>query len=275
MGTQPGYWAVLPSPVRYDRTLTATAKLLYAEISGLMQIDGYCWATDRYFAELFGVSEATISRALRTLRDAGYIRIDRTTNAKGTERHIYAGLMPGGGGPVKNEGTLRGTVKNDETPPGGPVKNEGTPPSEDAELELNQGNSTGYDSRSIDDPGNKEELFNPPKKQEKKPPESVPRWKPERFAAFYAYYPLHKGRQAAVHAWDKLRPDDVLIARMGRALRQQMQSDEWQRGIGIPHPSTWLNQQRWEDEVELKLRPPDRAAAEATDVEYWTPEMSL
>ena len=27
-----------------------------------------------------------------------------------------------------------------------------------------------------------------------------------------------------------------------------MESEEWQRGIGIPYASTWLNNRRWEDE---------------------------
>lgn len=119
-----GYWAVLPASVRYDRRLTRTAKLLYAEISSLAQVDGYCWATDKYFADLFGYSPATITRALRTLRDGGYIYMDHTANPKGSERHIYCGLDPRQGGIVKNDGTLDGTVKNDDTPT---VKNDGTP----------------------------------------------------------------------------------------------------------------------------------------------------
>ena len=35
---------------------------------------------------------------------------------------------------------------------------------------------------------------------------------------------------------------------MARALKRQMASEEWQRGIGIPYASTWLNNRRWEDE---------------------------
>ena len=36
--------------------------------------------------------------------------------------------------------------------------------------------------------------------------------------------------------------------RIGRALTLQKASPEWQAGIGIPHASTYLNQQRWTDE---------------------------
>lgn len=129
MAINPGYWAVIPANIRYDRQLTNTAKLLYAEISCLAQTDGYCWATDKYFSELFICSESTISRAIRSLADGGYIRIEKTSNIKGSERHIFCGFYPENlreGGPVKNDGTLEGTRKNDGR---GPVKNDGTPPS--------------------------------------------------------------------------------------------------------------------------------------------------
>ena len=36
---------------------------------------------------------------------------------------------------------------------------------------------------------------------------------------------------------------------MAKGLKKAMASEEWQRGIGIPHASTWLNKQRWTDET--------------------------
>ena len=77
---------------------------------------------------------------------------------------------------------------------------------------------------------------------------AAPDWKPERFADFWAAYPCGRSKQAAIKAWDKLKPDDALLVVMARALKRQMASEEWQRGIGIPYASTWLNNRRWEDE---------------------------
>lgn len=125
MPSTPGLWAVIPAAVRYDRGLTQTAKLLYAEITSLAQSDGFCWASDAYFAELFDCSVPTISRALRSLRDAGHIWIEKTANAKGTERHIYCGPAPLQGGLIKNDDTLDDMIKNDQTPL---IKNDQTPP---------------------------------------------------------------------------------------------------------------------------------------------------
>ena len=87
-------------------------------------------------------------------------------------------------------------------------------------------------------------------------PKAAPDWNPERFAAFWAYYPLHKSKQAAIKAWDKLKPSDELLAVIGKALRRQIAEEqakakkerrpfEWKL-----YASTYLNNARWTDAEE-------------------------
>lgn len=93
--------------------------------------------------------------------------------------------------------------------------------------------------------------------RKKREAKTAPDWKPERFAGFWEYYRTHcrgESKQAAIRAWDRLRPDDALIDQMGMALRKQIQSQDWQAGIGIPYASTWLNNRRWEDEPKAADR---------------------
>lgn len=70
---KPNYYAVIPANVRYDKDLTANAKLLYGEISALAQKDGVCYATNKYFAELYNVSQVSISKWINSLVYKKYI----------------------------------------------------------------------------------------------------------------------------------------------------------------------------------------------------------
>ena len=50
---KPNYYAVVPANVRYSRDLSSTAKLIYGEIAALANKEGYCFASNAYFASLF------------------------------------------------------------------------------------------------------------------------------------------------------------------------------------------------------------------------------
>lgn len=68
------YYAVIPANVRYDKSLTDGAKLLYGEITALCNQEGYCWASDTYFMNLYKVSRSTIQRWFNQLENKGYIK---------------------------------------------------------------------------------------------------------------------------------------------------------------------------------------------------------
>ena len=84
----PSFYAVIPASVRYDKTIPANAKLLYGEITALCNQEGYCWASNGYFAELYDVSETSISKWISALAKAGYIYIE-SNKEKGNARLIY------------------------------------------------------------------------------------------------------------------------------------------------------------------------------------------
>lgn len=71
------------------------------------------------------------------------------------------------------------------------------------------------------------------------------------FEAFYAAYPRKVKPKDARKAWDKLKPDDALQARILTAIAAQKCSQQWTKDGGqfIPYPATWLNGGEWDNEV--------------------------
>ena len=70
------------------------------------------------------------------------------------------------------------------------------------------------------------------------------------FDEFWAEYPKKVGKDAARKAFDKRKPSRDLLVRMLASIRAQAQTLAWQKDGGqfIPHPATWLNEGRWQDE---------------------------
>ncbi|MDD2840738.1 MAG: helix-turn-helix domain-containing protein, partial [Rickettsiales bacterium] len=92
---QPNYYAIIPANIRYDKNLNSTEKLLYAEITALCDKEGYCWASNNYFAEILNKLPAYVSQVLTKLSKKEYITVEIEKNNKGTFRKIYIGKIIG------------------------------------------------------------------------------------------------------------------------------------------------------------------------------------
>jgi uncharacterized protein YdaU (DUF1376 family) len=74
---------------------------------------------------------------------------------------------------------------------------------------------------------------------------------PPGFSEFWNAYPRKVGKEKAFLEWKKRRPDRAMLDVMLAAIATQKQSRDWLKDHGefIPHPSTWLHQGRWLDEL--------------------------
>ena len=89
---QPSYYSILTANVRYDPRLKnhADCKVLYSEITALSNKQGYCHATNKYFAKLYDRPVPTISKWINILKDCGYLKVVMIKDGKQIkERHIY------------------------------------------------------------------------------------------------------------------------------------------------------------------------------------------
>lgn len=245
-GEQVAYWAVIPADIRYDPEVKASAKLLYGELTALCNKEGFCWASNEYFAKLYGLSTATVSRLVSQLEKRGYIRCEMVPTKTGSQRRIYAGMFFVS---EKKEGVDENVKRGiDENVKRGVDENVKGGLDENVKQNNTSINNTPY---------------SPPRRdgapmRKTRCGKNAPSWKPERFASFWAYYPRGENKQAAIRAWDKLRPSDELIDLMAMSLRRQMATEAWSRGIGIPYASTWLNNRRWEDQLKAPPVTPEQ-----------------
>lgn len=76
----------------------------------------------------------------------------------------------------------------------------------------------------------------------------------DNFETFYKAYPRKIGK-ANVEKWfKKNKPDEELMNKILTSLEEHKKLKQWQDKQFIPYPATWLNQKRWEDELDTNLK---------------------
>lgn len=85
------YFAIIPAYIRYNKELKFGERLMYGEITALSNKEGYCYAKNKYFADLYEVSQSTISRWISHLAELNSIdvQIIRNERKEIIERRIY------------------------------------------------------------------------------------------------------------------------------------------------------------------------------------------
>ena len=95
------------------------------------------------------------------------------------------------------------------------------------------------------------ETETPKNKNKDKDKDNTPPKSPQGFDAWWAVYPKHEGKQNAIKAFTKIKPDAALLEKMISSVKVWKNSQQWMKDNGqfIPMPATWLNGHRWEDEA--------------------------
>ena len=225
--------------MRYDKRLSDFARLLYSDITALCNRQGYCSASNGYFAEVFGKSARTISATITSLTKCRYITIemirDDATNAViGRKIWVQASAQDAA---EKVADPIEENFHGDREKLPHPIEEN---------FQYIKENITSINNNPLT-PTGESELFN----------------------QFWATYPKHVAKKPARRAWDKLHADADLLAKILAALEWQKREDSWQREAGrfIPNPATWLNARRWEDEKQAG-KPPE-SKPRGSDYEQW------
>lgn len=73
------------------------------------------------------------------------------------------------------------------------------------------------------------------------------------FQAFWEKYPRKIGKKAAWRAWSKIKWTPELGLKIMQALDAVSKCEQWTKDKGryTPHASTWINGERWEDDLSV------------------------
>ncbi|MCR5436176.1 MAG: helix-turn-helix domain-containing protein [Treponema sp.] len=115
----PSYFAILTPEVRYNKNLKPIEKIVFAEITALSNLKGYCFATNDYLAKLYDVDSCTISRYISHLEKLSLIKCEYIKDGQIIkERRIYINVVDSSvNGTVDNSvnGTVDNSVKDNNT----------------------------------------------------------------------------------------------------------------------------------------------------------------
>lgn len=230
METKPSYYAVIPANVRYDKDLPSNAKLLYGEITALCNAEGFCWASNAYFADLYGMSTRNVSRLISQLNDKGYVRVEIINDY---ERKIYINAT--------HDKIVQPHDKIVQPPTTKLSKgyDEIVQPPHDKIVYKNNTSINTTNNNTINNKNNIKEKSISPKKLE------------EEFEQLWKIYPRKIGKKKAFDSFKKARktkkiPYETIengLYRYITYLEQQETEEQF-----VMHASTWFNQEKWQDD---------------------------
>ncbi|WP_195459132.1 helix-turn-helix domain-containing protein [Pediococcus acidilactici] len=232
---KPNYYSITPAVVRYDKSLPMGARFMYGEITALTKKDGYCWAGDAYFADLYEVKKATIQNWLRSLEQKGYITRERVYK-DGTKqiKNRYIKIFDT---PIQNN--LGTYTKNFDNPT---QNNLGTYAKNIENPMQNNLRDSITSTTTFNNTNNNKDRAKPPK----------PVAHRDQFESLWTLYPNKKGKETAWKSYSS-------------SIKSGVTDDDIRQGINnylaeikakgtpkryIKHGGTWFRQKGWEDEYD-------------------------
>lgn len=227
----------LPSELLVCRGIQDAAKLTYLALRFWSREHGSTFTAHSSVREVVGVGRSTFYRHLRELEDTGWIR--RESRADGlTDIHVLNARV----GPIR---------ETDHVPLEGP------PPSHARDTPRPSGGTHTEklltEKLSTESTHPRGCLFD---NEDENPKPSNPKSGPltsleaDLFEAWWSRYPKKVGKGAAKKAWRKALAHFDSLDAMLEATRAWAHAHRHTERKYIPNPATWLNGERWEDDLE-------------------------
>jgi len=229
---------VIPAEALFNEKLTWREKALFGILLNLSYNEkGYCWASNNYLSRIIDARPDTVSTMIGKLQKERYIKLDYETvrgEVIGT-KHVrkitvdpeypkhHAKTLKNAFGKIQ-----RGVWNN----PKGPLE-QSKRPFGTIQSNIDSDINSDIDSSTTS---------------------SVKPITPKMFDKFWELYPRKINKGAAKTKWESIcnkpRNERPTWEQIEQALTSQKKTKQWQELKFIPHPTTWLNQQRWLDDPD-------------------------
>lgn len=234
MSDRPEGFAIVPNWLVRDGSIPVRVKAVFMVLSSHTGRDGTWWMGHQQIAREAGLSVSSVQRSLADLRDMGLVTWDARVTERGdrAENAYRLAVLTGGSGHSDRGVHSPG--------PGGPVTvtEQQEEPEEEPQEEPEQTSAPAALTLALPDPMD------------------------QQFQEFWDAYPRHTDRAKAEAAFRRARKRYPLSLILGGVERLVAERRDPQF---IPHPTTWLNGRRWEDE-------PVAASRAARDREAFGPQ---
>ena len=228
-----------PKELFYSKELTEPELVYYIIIVMLSYTKGYCFMSNRNLGAIRGKSIRTMQRIIDGLKTKGYVQVKVYVDDEGnSHRNII---------PTRHVKLVMGHVKFDVggvmSGVGGMTDLSPTP------CQNWQHNNNKMNNSKMNKSANADLRKRASSQQDEK--ETM-------FSEFYQAYPKKRDKARARKSFFKIKNLPDVFPHLMKGLEQQKASADWKKDGGkyIPLPSSWLNGERWEDELTTQAQPP-------------------
>lgn len=219
-----GVW--IPRNVWLAKDLTLQEKVMLVEISSLSKGDNGCYANNRYFADFFGLSVSRVSEVINSLETKGRINIIRSRNgAQKESRNIFINNR-------HNPSVCRTHPSENRIDPSGKAKDNNT--LNNTDKDIGQRSSFAEQSKELE----------------------------SAFAIYWSAGMLKTNKKKALSSFasyvkaNKLCPTEFANM-LAKDVKARLSAN--QMGFDRMHPTTYLNGERWEDQIVQNHSDRDKA----------------
>lgn len=195
-------------------------KLVLIKLADNANDQGECWPSYQHIADQCEIGRSTVKLHIRELEKSGLVRREFRRKGELNQSNVFH-LNLGGGAPDAPGGGAGDNPPRAGDNPGGGA---GAAP------------RTSHSSEPVKEP---------------KPLSDQSATKADGFDRFWNLYPKKVKRKEALKAWQKLKPSVELQEVLITALGKHCVSHDWTKEGGryVPLPASWINGERWEDEL--------------------------